>query len=146
MADFWQVCFKDGAMYRRCILSSCLSFCNSTSHWWSYVDSLIYYQGDANAQPGLDLAVYMGQTKGPCPSSLSSMHRPWTEAGEDDDRVAPGSRPKLLMSLSFFPPSFRVLLSLPHSADYIQLFRQKHMALFWRLRSVISLNQFRYKI
>lgn len=64
----------------------------------SYLDPLIYYQCDANAQPALGPLVCMVQGEGPCPTSLLSLHNPWTERQE---KVGGDSGPRFKVQVAY---------------------------------------------
>ena len=107
-----------------------VSLLGTIAHWWLYLDLFIHYQSDTNAQPWPEPLVHMVQMEGPCSNSFLSFHNPWTEAGEGGD-IGPWIKVQVayeFLSFSLFPSSFRIFLSLPHSVDYIKIFKQKHIA------------------
>lgn len=107
-----------------------------------HLDPFIYYQRDANTQLGLQSLVFTVLKRGPRPSTPLSLHSPWIEAGESDNS-GPWFQVQVAYEFFFFFPlhsGYSYPFFLSHLVSYIQLFRQKHMALLvWSLVILTSL-------
>lgn len=134
---------------RRSLLFGCL-FVTLTITGDHYLDVLIYYPGVANAQPRLEPLVYVVQME-----TMPQFPALCIAFKQRQEKViglrSPGSRSRFKVQVAYESLIFPLCLGccflffFSCSVDYIQLFR--HVALlFWRLRAVTSLNQFRCKV